>query len=119
MSNWIQLLDKYPLVTCKWESLQDKRSTDFTALLTPEETPPCGTVACIAGWASILCGNAPYEAVDASRLCLSLDEQHRLFYVTSWPMNFGEGYTNAKTPEERASITADRIDHFIKTNGLE
>jgi sugar phosphate isomerase/epimerase len=88
--------------------------------------PPCGTVGCIAGWADV----AAKGGVDISLrsrmwrgvevrarklLNLSKNEADKLFFVHYWPSNFYWRYRQAVNPIERAEITAERIDHFIKT----
>lgn len=51
-------------------------------------------------------------------LDLNSCQEIRLFYDSNWPMAFRESYANAKTHTERAKVAADRIDHFIKTEGI-
>ena len=104
MANWIQ--------------------TNMTAL-PAEERPPCGTVACIAGWAIHLSGVDPaltpgaYSEIANGLLGLDEDQGRRLYYTGSWPESFDEAYHAAETAQERAQIAARRIDHFIKTKGAE
>lgn len=95
--------------------------------------PPCGTVACIAGWSAIFCGaitqeklneQAEYgmgeiswgtleaEAVKALGLT---GQSNRLFYWKYWPEEFKKRYAVAVTREQVAKVTADRIDHLIAT----
>ena len=96
------------------------------------EAPPCGTAACIAGWALLLTHDKEitgYEngfpvvngrcldVVDAASLIG--DEDHRLFFLSSWPKKFREPYAAAETPQQRAEIAVARIEHFIKTKGEE
>lgn len=97
-----------------------------------KENPPCGTVGCIAGWANVLSGN--YEKFDyyiglseaASTLGLDLGQRERLFTepilyndrdIDGWPEKYAVRYLKAKTANERARATSDRIEHFIKTKG--
>lgn len=96
--------------------------------------PPCNTVACLAGWAVALTKNLRGKALfdfhnelgtniesEASELLnLSDSSRQALFYVQNWPYEFADRLTHARggTPEY-ARITADRIDHFIATEGRE
>ena len=97
-----------------------------------------GTVGCIAGWTAILgLTNLPtvilngQEMVDVSAIpdvetdaatLLGIDkkEAEKLFYLkhwgfgNGWPLEFDEAYGNAKTAQERAKVTCDRIDYFIE-----
>ena len=110
-----------------------------------EERPPCGAVMCIAGHALLaeersrgffrkrftrpvvdrIRTAAEGEAQDL--LGLTDEQAERLFYFTDWnwlgdegwPEEFADAYIKAKTPAQRARVTARRIEHFIKTNGAE
>ena len=97
--------------------------------------PACGTVACIAGWGKILEQTDPESALrnpvflsdlaclsefeNAARFGLEMRQALRLFYVRHWPVAYSLKYARAKTSDARAHITANRIDHFIATNGEE
>lgn len=105
------------------------------------DRPPCGTVACIAGWAVIddfvkVNGRMPdrdeieeiYETADrkaAELLSLRQDQADRLFDTPTgggfdeWPEDLAEAYVNATSPKERARVAAKRIERFIKTKGAE
>ncbi len=99
-----------------------------------EEAGGCGTAACIAGWALFVANNAekltdlpiPFDA-PARRakeaLWLSDAEADRLFFTVSWPSPFGlallRARTDFRTTTAYAQVVADRIDHFIKTEGWE
>jgi hypothetical protein len=110
--------------------------------LKPSETPACNTVGCIAGWTIFL--NKP-EVVDqmkaafedapefiynycetlspsqdaAKLLKLNAEQRQRLFFTSDWPLPFRLAYKRARTAKGRAKVTADRIEHFIKTEGAE
>lgn len=67
-----------------------------------------------------------FEYTDAAMMALGLTEPQalRLFYVDNWPRQFGHRYDasdngrrNMKNLAERAKITSERIDYFIKTGG--
>ena len=95
--------------------------------------PPCGTTACIAGWAILLAkkkdisgysdnhfpiiAGRPWDVTDARYLIGGMTTY--LFFVGSWPRNFSEAYRKALTPRERADVAVARIEHFIKTKGAE
>ena len=88
--------------------------------------PPCGTAACIAGWADILSGGSGNGWTVRERAATKLGVPagfswlgHPLFDDNSWPQPFRTRYRAAKTPQARAKIAAQRIDHFIKTKGAE
>lgn len=89
--------------------------------------PPCGTSACIAGWAAMLAANDRSEygglpaGYAAEKIGLTADEEKVIFYSSRWPREFREGYANAWRGREanpfqiKAEIAAQRILHFIKT----
>jgi hypothetical protein len=100
--------------------------------------PICKTVACIAGWATILQtlpgkkllqlpkinlnGSLEDESVmlvnrgtGQQALQISYQQAEVLFYVENWPTEFLDEWYAAKNKKELAQATANRIDHFIKT----
>ncbi len=90
----------------------------------PWEIPNCGTAACIGGWAVCLATKSTpgdltrlwRDTIDPDKvLDLSGEEGDRLFLESQWPARFKGG----KTPEIRAERAAKRIDHFIKTRGMQ
>lgn len=103
--------------------------------------PPCDTVSCIAG-AAVLSHrdikksdldmwHSWYRVRDEAEeiLDLSSGEAARLFYLPTihggsggddaWPDSYEKAYFEAKTPEDRAKVIRERIQHFIDTNGAE
>lgn len=109
----------------------DKKSRNFTARMTASdirEYPPCKTVGCVAGWAdNLTLGGAPVSAkarqwarVQARAirvLGLTKKEANNLFHVHNWPDEFERRYRRAENMgdyEERAKVTAERIDFFFK-----
>ncbi len=101
--------------------------------------PSCGTVGCIAGWASLL-ATPNWETMELwdrrramswedgqAALGLSYAQSWRLFAEprcaipngNCWPDYHAKAYLDAETPEERARITVDRIERFIRTGGDE
>lgn len=63
---------------------------------------PCGTMACIAGWAVILGDKLDPKKIDHERIYHEAKRFHA-----------------AKTLRGRASVAVARIEHFIKTKGKE
>ena len=92
------------------------------------DSPPCGTVGCIAGWACMLTGSSVNHAdwEKGKRLIdLDSDQAYRLFDYPlgwssdGWPAKFSKPYVAAKAARQRARIAVARIEHFIKTKGKE
>ena len=87
--------------------------------------PKCGTVGCIAGWAVTLSTKekVPYgkiQARAAALLDITEPQAERLFYETFWPAKFQEQLENSdEQTRAHARATSARIDHFIKTKGVE
>jgi hypothetical protein len=98
--------------------------------------PPCGTTACIAGFATILASRDKKtfseEALKIKRdyerstqeeggktLLLTPQQSSRLFFVHSWPEKFRDRWYGALTKHTEAEIACERIEHFIKTRGAE
>jgi hypothetical protein len=108
----------------------------------------CGTAHCIGGWACVLSGYEMQDTDSGIRgarltngfgtmttagdlLGLSFEdtdgwetpsEAERLFFTENWPQDFEDRYDAAEAVEDRAElakIAAERIDHFIATNGAE
>lgn len=115
----------------------------FVASTRYRPAPPCGTIACIAGWAVLIDNpnSGLYDPVDdepidvrAARL-LGLEVEIRkepyfdfkwspianlLFYSSGWPPLIRERYRDASCERDyvkMAQVAADRIDHFIATDG--
>ena len=94
----------------------------------PKTVPPCGTAACIAGWAILLSEkkkadeldyNYSGDTVDIASDLIGLPFGYyprQLFNNHGWPEPFSSQYKNAKTPRARAKIAAERIEHLIKTS---
>jgi hypothetical protein len=121
MDSWLRVGNSDP------DSLQEFGDVGFPKewIGDPERFTACNTTACLAGWAVLLSPDAKdYEGEHisfAARLFLglSVNQSDLLFHLSFWPTSFYEEYTQAKTPQERAQAVADRIDHFITTNGEE
>jgi hypothetical protein len=99
----------------------------------PTEEHPCGTIACIAGWAVILT-DTPVNWIGYSMedVCVQAKEllgiswsQANLFYPDYWPSPFKEEYlalstsltieNKSEVQAKLAKLAARRIDRFIET----
>lgn len=120
------ILEEPKRLQMRYLFLRQRNSRTFCADVSGQPFAPCGTAACIAGWAMLLSGIRPYDidagtdnqndAAIAERL-LGLPEDFwpRLFVESSWPKPFRAGYRTAKSPKQRAKVAAARIDCLIKT----
>ena len=84
------------------------------------DAPPCGAVACIAGWTCILAGDPePISTRRRAMDLLGLDFLHSevLFFVDHWPADLARKHKAAWTNEARAAAAAERIDRFIAEHG--
>ncbi len=101
--------------------------------------PPCGTTACIAGFATILSWRGKdyprafrkkVESLEADESRIPDYEEHatkvlgltrlqamKLFYASDWPHEFEHAILHAETAKEQAKVAIDRIELFIKTKG--
>lgn len=95
---------------------------------TDSDYSPCGSTACICGWAAVLAdGKRKPAEISRSRACdgtkdLDIRGTSKLFYASDWPKEFYRAYAEArrvKNHEAAALIAAARIDHFIETEGRE
>lgn len=105
---------------CYWRV---KKRTDPDGLPTSHAGfAPCGTAACIAGWAWTLehpHKRIPEKSTEIAEL-LGIDpvERFRLFSVDQWPEPFQSQFKDNGSAES-AKVAAARIEHFIKTKGRE
>lgn len=115
--------------------LEDPRRLDMELWIQDKmygpDSPPCGTVGCIAGWAVELTeGGAAhfrssYITEEARKLLdLTFQQSGTLFHTDSWPEEFRDAYAATyknygwMAPDYRlkqAQVTAARIDHLIQT----
>lgn len=94
------------------------------------EDAPCGTAACIAGWAAHLSGNVNLEYLQThSRDCgigdiaedaLGLETRERYVLFASypyqeWPEPFALNWKNAVSHKERALVAVAFLDEIIET----
>lgn len=104
--------------------LEEPRRLDMTAWLdaAPVDVVPCGTVACIAGWALHLSNTKPGSTTEGGKwsgparkvLGLSYEEGDKLFYEDNWPAPFATNFCHAEGPKARAKIAVARIDYLIR-----
>lgn len=117
MANWIRFSEKgrrgFTFFT-----LNDKKKK--------REFAKCGTAACLGGWTVLLHRKnmTPEKMVEsdvqseASRILgLDCEESERLFLQSQWPEQFRTFKDSGSVQD--AQIAADRIEHFIQTNGAE
>lgn len=111
----IRLLEKI-----KEQILGEPTSVDMDDWDQPDPSTPCGTVACISGWAAHLSGHPNESASGEIFLELSEEQGEGLFYISDWPgdLIFEIRGLNPRTPEY-AAVVAKRIDRFIETEGKE
>jgi len=106
------------------------------------EQAPCGTTACIAGFAVMLdsCGvssspnpgawrstmldivendRCPIDRHAKDLLDLTEDQSDLLFYATAWPESFRNDYHSAPDAMAKARVAILRIKHFIETEGTD
>ncbi len=90
-----------------------------------DEDVPCGTTACIFGWANRLGRKMPvsvgmpgsggfFDSV-CELLSLTDDQGYTLAETGEWPLKYCKRYNSAATAKGRANATIRRIEHFIKT----
>lgn len=109
---------------------EEPKRFDLGAWIDPSTEAPCGTVACVAGWAIKLSGidldsgERPdwdrdellghYSAPAAKVLGLANREQSESLFL-SWPPKYADAYWFTQDRAERARIACERIEHFIET----
>lgn len=100
--------------------------------------PPCGTTACVAGWALLLDKPAAERrkimAMDddkferalfgrtsnilqmgAKKLGIDAGGAWKVFFSDQWPEPFYSDFTNATTKKKRTKITIARLEHLMET----
>jgi hypothetical protein len=91
------------------------------------DIPNCGTAACIGGWGYAIKHNLSPALASCQRrvmldhrlaIGINGEQATRLFFMEEWPQRFRETDAMPGTPEF-AKNAADRIDHFIATDGEE
>lgn len=102
-----------------WRRAQYKPQSFMDKLLGRPKAA-CGTEYCIAGWTCKLAGaetdNPPATA--QKLLGLTLQQCGRLFWIAAWPKYYQAYKDHPHTPEA-AWVAAERIRHFVATNGEE
>ena len=105
---------------------------------TDNRQAPCGTTACIGGFAIILSDlkgkiTAPkwtsaaeshehmWGVMRYASQILEIDDAAamRLFGEEDWPITFRNSYQSTQSPHARARIAVKRIQHFIDTKGTD
>lgn len=135
----LRRIQKHILAEPRRLNMRDWNTTLRDPRNLPDEMPPCGTVGCIAGWATMLSGKKPRTRHGFARMgcellgitgwsgdptdMLRYDSQARkLFVVDYWPLKYQHRYDKADTLsgqarfQGHAKATSDRIEHFIKTS---
>lgn len=122
------------LLKVKTAILADPEKFDMESFYDVNADTACGTTACICGHAIFEAGRidsleAGYgregysdEDEGGELLGLTNPTARRLFYCKRWPDYFYDRYVNARFDEDRsemAKVAAERIDHFIATEGNE
>lgn len=83
--------------------------------------PPCGTAACIGGWAELITNKKAGKKVFAIELLnilgISDSQVRNLFSCDMWPEKYWLAYANAKTPKGKANAAIRYIEYFIKMKG--
>lgn len=79
----------------------------------------CGTAHCIAGWGAVLTGKSLGNGSFGRAIRVNPEAEMRLIFLNLWPEAFSGRYNRAKQKRTKAKITAERIEHFIKTRGKE
>jgi len=111
------------------------------------KTPPCGTVACLAGsamvleakrlgletWHQVCRPDENYEQFGMRYFNLDKDQIEALFYATQWPIHYGTLYEHFASDffhcrhphvvryikKQMVHILELRIEFFIRTNGTD
>lgn len=118
------------LLKVKAAILAEPAKFDMEDWFAKSDESPCGTTACIAGHAAVMHRGiqrlsaynwAWLDTPDIARNALMIDlkSSDRLFYLPDWPIEFKARYIQAESASECSKVAADRIDHFIATNGAE
>lgn len=124
----VELLREVQKVILEEPKRFDMRTFAYRMDPKEERSPQCGTIGCIAGWAVILTHKIPRKPNaqmpnigrphGAEALDLTDVEALRLFYVEEWPDKFSVAY-KADGSKKSAKVAVARINHFIKTKGME
>jgi hypothetical protein len=119
------------LLRIKAAILAEPKKFEMRYFFVRDEESPCGTAACIAGFAiadrlkadtlagaRTLAEASDFDYWEQGQLSLGLDwnQARRLFDEHHWPEQFAY---RGDTAESRAQAAAERIDYFILTNGTD
>lgn len=125
----VELLEKV-----KEAILEEPLRIDMNTWANEDKSVPCGTVGCIYGWGQAITtklrGKELWEQIKRkfATITATLDnpfdistvQASRLYYEYNWPSEYRDKLLDfePQTPEY-AQVVADRIDHFIATEGRE
>lgn len=96
-----------------------------------EETPSCGTTACIVGWALVAFNGAgidaaprlwdaapDYEISEIIGITFGSEKFGNLAYVSTWRRrDLAARYIRAARPKTKARIAAEYVRWFVATDG--
>jgi hypothetical protein len=139
----IQLITKDPkkLDMSDWTTIYNKKSPQYTPDIVGDHFNSCGTVGCIAGWIMLnefkeerekqrkelvehnnlstdffLPNEMSARQVATQILGPEVDTE-ALFHAAVWPQPFRAQYRDAKTPAQKAKITAELLQAVLDTDG--
>lgn len=78
----------------------------------------CSSPGCLIGWAKTFAKVGDRDALSA-KLHLDMNAISRLWYLDEWPTKHKRTYNQAKTLAGNARVAANRIKHWLKTDGKE
>ena len=127
-----EIPNRFVMTTSVARGEPGKKISVISTFDAPKRYPPCGTVACIAGWANILTNARDVADIDRANKKLGLPDdwgmeetyfggvarrwlEHPLFWHDRWPEPFRTAFLRAKTAKQRAKIASERIEHLIET----
>lgn len=95
-----------------------------------DDIAPCGTSACIAGFAVALSGkvkartwaqvirklypNTDFHQEARKLLRLNPDQAYALFYADNWPADLRVKWRIAEGREKESEVVVERLRHFLK-----
>jgi len=120
------------LLKVKAAILAEPLKFDMDSFFNRSVTSPCGSTACIAGhavaithrWKKLETGVKKFDLVgcgdEAQELLgITFNQRWALFQLYAWPPKYSRAYRMATSSNGRARVAANRITHFIRTNGAE
>lgn len=111
------------------EILKEPRRFDMQSWFERNSISPCGTTACIGGfavalsnrWTRLKRGERLMNVEGRATIYLDIEGfmGPRLFFISNWPERLKYAYLTAGSPLKRAKVAVKRIDLFIKSGGKE